>query len=82
LDKLNGFNGSGPANFALVSGSFTAVLPTATVNFTPLSGSGTWIAGLNFDDFHFVGEPVPEPATFLLVGSSLLGLVACCRRGA
>ncbi len=82
LDTLNGFNGSGPTNFALVSGSFTAVLPTATVNYTPLTGSGTWIAGLNFDDFHFVAEPVPEPATLLLVGSGLLGLVARRRRAA
>jgi hypothetical protein len=85
ITKTNGYNGSEPTNFAHIFGTFTtgALQTSATVQFDPLAGSGSWRGGFSFDDFHFetdVAESVPKPATMLLLGFGLIGLAGFRRR--
>ena len=50
----------------------------ATVNFSPLTGSGSGLAGLNFDDFFFrtPSMPVPLAGTLPLLLAGVLAWAA------
>jgi hypothetical protein len=55
---------------------------TAHVTFTP-TGDGRWVNnGGEMLRFEFSAEPVPEPATFVLIASGLAGIAAARRRRA
>ena len=73
FDRILLFGGVLPTDFQHVFASFTTgpSQVSATVNFSPLFGSGTGIAGFNYDDF-YVSSSIPEPNTL----ASLLSLGA------
>jgi hypothetical protein len=77
LAGMNGGNGDGSALFA---GVMSDALDITRIRFTGF-GDGAGISSLQFDT-QFTANPVPAPASLLLAGAALLGLVGARRRAA